>query len=124
MRIYVCHSRHFDYQIELYEPLLASKIASEHVLVFPHDKTPEHSAKEVIKGCQMLIAEVSLPGTGIGIMLGWANAFGIPVICVNRGGAVVSNSLKFVSNVYLEYTDSTDLVKQLESYLDSQKQKA
>lgn len=121
MRIYVCHSRHFDYEIELYQPLLESALAGEHVLVFPHDKTPEHSTKEIIKGCDMLIAEVSLPGTGLGIQLGWANSAGKPIVCVNRSGAVVSNSLKYVSDTYLEYTDSADLVKQIVSYLETKK---
>ena len=76
MKIYISHSTGFDYQKELYEPIKNSELYNSHEIIFPHDKSSEVSnSKEVIKGCDMVIAEVSYPSTGMGIELGWADGF-------------------------------------------------
>lgn len=38
--------------------------------------------KDIIKTCDLMIAEVSLPATGLGIELGWAKAFKVPILCM------------------------------------------
>jgi len=45
-----------------------------HEIILPHDKRNLIS-KDIIKKCNLFIAEVSFPSTGLGIELGWANIF-------------------------------------------------
>ncbi len=72
-----------------------------------------NNSMEVIKNSDLIIAEVSYPSTGMGIELGWANTFNKRVICVYKKDTKPSSSLKVVSNEFIEYTDSTDLVNKL-----------
>ena len=74
MKIYVAHSKKLDYKKELYEPLRNSSLNNEHEIILPHEKSDKpFSSKEFFKTCDVIIAEVSYSGTGLGIELGWAN---------------------------------------------------
>lgn len=118
MNIYVCHANSFDFKTELYEPLRASELNRSHTITLPHEKSgePFHS-KEYLGHCDLVIAEVSYPSTGQGIELGWADGYGVPIICVYKQGAKPSGSLKVVSNIFLEYSDAPDMIAQLVSNL-------
>jgi len=114
MKIYFCHSTGFDYKQELYDPIKGSGFYNEHQIVFPHGGLVEvFDTKEIIKGGDLIVAEVSLPSTGMGIELGWANDFGIPVVCIYKTGAKVSKSLNVISKRFIEYRDGDDLVNKL-----------
>ena len=114
MKIYVCHSKNFDYLNELYRPLKEAKLPVE--FIFPHE---ENSSTFNSKGlfekheCDYVLAEVSMPSTGQGIELGWADIFGIPIICFHKIGTTPADSLKVITDKIIEYGDSLDLVNKL-----------
>jgi len=118
MRIYVTHSKDFDFRKELYLPLRNSSLNSLHEIVLPHEKSDElFNSKDFIPTCDVVIAEVSLRSTGQGIELGWANAANIPVICMHKQGIKPAGSLKVVSNIFLEYKDAKEMIKKIEEVL-------
>jgi len=118
MKIYFCHSREFDYKNDLYKPVRESALNKQHEVIFPHeDDFSTINTKDVIKTCDVIFAEVSFPATGLGIELGWADIYSVPIVCFHKTGAKVSGSLKFITNNFIEYSDSNDLVNKIESFL-------
>lgn len=118
MNIYLAHSGHYDYTSELYTPLKSSWIAEKHQIFFPHDpKNNGTKSKDIIKASDLLIAEVSYPSTGEGIELGWADGYATPILCLYAAGSKISSSLQFITKNFIVYTDSTDMVRQLEEHL-------
>lgn len=123
MKIYVAHSRNFDFKNGLYKPIQESSLFKEHSFVFPHDKSSEpFSSKDFFqKDCDMVIAEVSYPSTGLGIELGWANAFNLPIICIYKKGSEVSNSVKAVTQNITEYSNEIDMLENISKSISSNK---
>ena len=113
MKIYVSHSKDFDFEKELYEPLRSSELAKKHEFFFPHDNGQRMNVRDILESCNLVLAEVSRPATGQGIELGWANAAKVPILCVSKMGVKTSGSLSFITNDFLSYADPEDLVKQL-----------
>lgn len=112
MKIYISHSSNYDYKNELYEPL--REALKDHEVFFPHDqKNQDMSAKDILKECSLLIAEVSLPSTGQGIELGLASCLNIPIICFYKTGSKPSSSLKFLTNKITEYQNTEELTKKI-----------
>lgn len=116
MKIYVGHSSEINFGEELYEPLRNSDLAEKHELVFPHEDSDElFDSRDFLENeCDLFIAEVSQPSTGLGIELGWADQFGVPIICLYRESSSPSSSLKAVTDDFREYSDSGELVKIVE----------
>ncbi len=112
MKIYVAHSRGFDFQNELYAPIKNSSLVGEHTFIFPHEDNAEpFSSKELFQnGCDLIIAEVSYPATGLGIELGWANILKVPVACIYKKDSKISGSLKVITDTFLEYSGTEDLI--------------
>jgi nucleoside 2-deoxyribosyltransferase len=122
MKIYVSHSRNYDYENELYLPLRNSELNSQHKFILPHENSTEpFSTKELFQshGCDLVIAEVSFPATGQGIELGWANLLGIPVICISKKDSKISGSLKVITDKFVEYENTNDLFEILSVQLAS-----
>ncbi len=118
MRIYVTHSKSFDFKKELYLPLRNSSLNSLHEIVLPHEKGDNiFDSKNLIPTCDIIIAEVSYRSTAQGIELGWANTAKVPIICVYKQKTTPSNSIKVVSNIFLEYKDSEEMIKKIEDAL-------
>ena len=115
MNAYVGHSNSFDFQADLYHPL---KTISGHIFYFPHEQGSkiQFNSKELFqsKKCDLFLAEVSYPSTGLGIEVGWANNAEIPIVCIFKTGSKISNSLKMVCQKFIEYQDSQDLIQKLE----------
>lgn len=114
MKIYVSHARNFDYLNELYKPLKEANLPVE--FIFPHEKGDgPFNSKLLLErhGCDYVLAEVSTPSIGQGIELGWADIFGIPIICFYKTGTTPAKSLKMVTEKIIEYGDSMDLVNKL-----------
>ena len=104
MNIYVAHSNKFDYIKKLYESVKNAKSLSIHNFFFSHDEVNKLvKTKEIIKNYDLVIAEVSLPATGLGIELGWADDSNTPILCIHEKGTKISLSLKFITNNFLEY---------------------
>jgi nucleoside 2-deoxyribosyltransferase len=107
VKIYFAHSTAFDYVGDLYMPIKNSKFASENELIFPHEDTTWNVSRETIRSSDMIVAEVSYASTGLGIELGWADAFGIPIICLFRQGTTPSGALMAICEKPIEYSPDT-----------------
>ena len=114
LNIYISHSKKFDYKNELYEPLLESKIGLNNNLILPHSKEYDGiDTKNILVKSDLLIAEVSISGTGIGLELGRAECNNIPIICLLKKGTRCNSSVKRNFSI-IEYTDSTDMINKIE----------
>jgi len=114
MKIYVSHAKSFDYVSELYEPLKDSKLPVE--FIFPHEEGSDpYDSKLLMErhGCDYVLAEVSLPATGQGIELGWADAYKMPIICFYKSGTTPAGSLKVITDRIIEYFDEKDFVNKV-----------
>lgn len=110
-KVYVSHSKNFNYKIQLYKPLKKLKGIE---FVFPHKGTRKiTSSKNTIKSCSAMIVEVSKPSYGVGIEIGWANSFGIPIIFIYKKGSKISSSLKIVSKKFIEYDKIENVLDKL-----------
>lgn len=122
MKIYIGHSQEFNFKEELYLPIRESQLNSEHEILLPHEIHQEGNdfiTKDIIKTCDVMVAEVSFPATGLGIEIGWANAFERPIICIHRKGSKISSSLKVVCKNFIEYTNKKDWIEKLDSALST-----
>ena len=120
MKIYVGHSSSFDFKQELYRPLRDSELDEKHEIVLPHEDSNElFDSKEFLRNeCDLFIAEVSRPSTGLGIELGWADEYDVPILCVHKSGSDVSSSLEAVTDDIEEYENSRDLVSIMEKHVE------
>ena len=113
-KIYISHSTSFDFKKELYEPIRKSYLDKEYNFVLPHEDSEKlFNSKEYLRSCDLVIAEVSYPSTGLGIELGWANLYKVPIVCIYKTGFKLSNSLKAVCNSFIEYTNSQDMISKI-----------
>ncbi len=117
MRIYLSHSRKFDFKKELYEPLENSGLNID--FIFPHKKSEtsfDTRSLFINDKPDLVLAEVSNPSLGVGIEIGWANDAEIKIVCIYKNGSKISESLKMVSKTFIEYLDSKDLIEKLKKY--------
>jgi nucleoside 2-deoxyribosyltransferase len=118
MKIFVTHSSSFDFEGELYAPLRGSALAGKHQFIFPHENGSEENTRDIIRGCDVVFAEVSYPSTGSGIELGWADSFQKPIVCVYKNGSTPSAALLGVVKALFPYSTAVDLLEKLESELE------
>lgn len=100
----------------MYRAIRSSAFFSKHTCILPYEKSaiPKES-KSIIKSCDLVVAEVSYPGTGLGIELGWAEGFGKRIICIYKYDYHIAESLKYVSEDYISYNDFHELLEKLET---------
>lgn len=103
MNISISHSTSFDFEKELYEPIQKSFRLKKHNFFFPEDRVK--NTRDVIKSCDIMIADVSYPSTGTGIEIGWASTVNKPIYCIYKQGTNYSFSLKFITQNFYEYTE-------------------
>jgi len=118
MKIFVAHSSNFDFKQELYNPLRESALNTQHEIFLPQENGREVVTKETIQNSDVVVAEVSYASTGQGIELGWADVFGIPIICIYKEGSKVSGSLQFITKKLIEYKDKEEMISKLSEVLD------
>lgn len=105
MKIYVGHSSDLDFRDELYRPLKKSSLYQDHEVVLPHEDPDQifDSRGFLSERCDLFIAEVSDPSTGLGIELGWADTYDVSVVAIHRKGSEISSSLKEVCDEIKAY---------------------
>jgi len=114
MLIQFGHSRDYDYEKELYEPIKKSHLLEEHEIILPHDNNSSWvNSKETLKNVDIFFAEVSSPTIWLWIELWFANIYWTKIICFYKKGTKISWSLKYVCNNFFEYTNSEDMIKQI-----------
>lgn len=119
MKIYIGHSTSFNFKEELYQPIRASQLNSGHEIIFPHENGDDFTTKDIIKICAVMVAEVSYPSTGLGIELGYADCFSVPIICLYKKGATTSSSLKTITSRFLEYSNKDEMIALLDKELEN-----
>ncbi len=118
MNIFVTHSSNFDFKNELYIPLRKSELNNLHTIFLPHEEeNDEVLTKDNIKKSDIVLAEVSFPSTGQGIELGWANTYQIPIICIYKRNSKISGSLNLLTDKFIIYDNSEDMINKLISSL-------
>lgn len=119
MRIYLAHSSAFNFREKLYEPIRGSELDKEHTFFLPQETGKEEVTRDLIKSCGLVIAEVSLPSTGEGIELGWADMYDVSIICIYEKGAHYSSSLNYVTQNFFEYESPEDMLSTLSAFLSN-----
>lgn len=117
MKIYISHSSKYDYINKIYKPIEESDLIELHTFFFPH-KSKEVNTKKIISNCDLVIAEVSLQTTGQGIELGWADYAKTPILCVYEKGMEISSSLKFITNQFIEYENTQDMIRKIRNFIN------
>lgn len=120
MIIYISHSSSFDYRTKLYMPIKEIFRTSSHSLIFPHEKNKKQYPSKMLfqkHKCDLIIGEVSYPSTGQGIELGWADAYQIPIIGINKIDHPISSSLSTVISELIQYHEVADIERILLSTL-------
>lgn len=121
MNIYFPHSKQLEYEA-FYTAIRESTLFSTHTCFLPYEKSeiPANS-KSIIKAADLIIAEVSYPGTGLGIELGWANSLHKRIVCIYKYDFHIAGSLKYVSKDFISYNSYIELIKKLEIYINIKK---
>ena len=122
MKIYVAHSRGYDYEKELYYPIRQMDNNNEIILPHENGKNEPHT-REFYKELNCIIAECSYPATGLGIELGWAYDDQKPIYCIYKKGSKVSGSLHALTNQFMEYSDSIDLINVVGRIISTEEEK-
>ena len=117
MKIYISHSRDFDYLNQLYKPIRESDLNSKYEFFLSHEDNRSINTKDIIKNSNFILAEVSYPSTGQGIELGWAEILNVPILCIYKEDAKISDSLKYITKDFISYTDKENLIIKLVEYL-------
>lgn len=118
--LYLGHAVRWNFQEHLYKPLRNSHFSEEFNLILPHEQSLEPSnTKSIIENCNVMLAEVSYPSTGLGIELGWAEVFDIPIIAFYQEGRSPTKTLKLVVHDVFEYDSMPDLIEKLSTRLRS-----
>lgn len=122
MKIYIGHSTSFDFKKELYEPLRNSELNKLHEITLPHENSDKQfNSKQYLKSCDLMIAEVSFPSTGLGIELGWANLYNTPIVCIYKEGTKPSVAVYAVTDKTIGYSDFKDLIDKITDLITSNK---
>ena len=116
MKIYISHSSKYDYTSKIYNPIKSSDLIQSNIFFLPHEDKALNT-KEIISNSDLVIAEVSLPATGQGIELGWADYAKIPIWCIYEKGTKISSSLKFITNNFIEYEDTNDMINKIRNFI-------
>lgn len=119
-KIYVCHSRKIDFEKELYLPLEKSLVSENFNLILPHKTKDFINSKFIFedKSCKYLLCVLSSPTMSMGIELGWADLLNVKIIFIYKKDDYVSKSWKTVSNIFIEYENSKDLIIKLEAFFN------
>lgn len=117
-KIYLAHSSKYDFQSELYQPIKQSALMDDYDFVFLLD-TPDFlpNTKELIKSYDAVVAEIGYPTTGAGIEIGWADAFGIPLIFIHKDDFKPAAYYYDMGENIISYVSSGDMIEKLQQVL-------
>ena len=117
MKIYVAHSRKFDYLNELYKPIRSN--INNHEIILPHESEVfEKHDREYYRNIDLFIADVSYPATGLGIELGFAYDDNKPIYCICKKGNKYCSSIKSITDKIYEYNDMDEMISIIKGLVD------
>jgi len=116
LNIYAAHSSNIDFE-KYYQVLKDSELHTEHNIIYPHDETEEQFDSYTFfhTDCDLIIAEVSAPSTGIGIELGWAYDADIPIIAIHSIDSKPTQAIFEVTKMVYEYDSDEELISTLKN---------
>ena len=117
MKIFVSHSTNYDFENELYAPIRESDLNSRNEIILPHENGQDVLTKDIVRNCDLVVAEVSHPSTGQGLELGWADMFKVPIVCMHKEGSEPSRSLHKITHDFITYKDKDDMTARLSKYI-------
>lgn len=118
MKIYIGHSKDFNFKEELYNPIINSKLNVENQFIFPHISDKTFNSKEVIEQSDLFIAEISRPSLGLGIEIGRAEMKNKRILCIYDEKFKEPSSLKYVNVDIFAYKDTEDMICKIEEYIE------
>lgn len=118
MKIYIVHSTKSNFREELYKPLQQSSLDNVHEIIYLFEETDNPgSTKELIRSCDLIIAEVSNNSLACGIEIGWANASDKPIIFIHKNNIEPSKFLPILSTKIISYSDAKELIHKLSEFI-------
>lgn len=115
MRIYIAHSREFDFKNELYVPIRTDEELKGYEIILPHEiSNGSSNTRDFYKNIDLIIAECSYPSTGLGIELGWAFDDNTTVYCIHKKGIKLSGSIYAITQNIFEYKDKNEMLEIIE----------
>ncbi len=111
MRIYIAHSRDYDYLNELYKPLREDIFFNEQELILPHEDSNYSHTRDFYNDIDLFIAECSYPSIGLGIELGYAYDDNKPIYCIHKKDKNISGSIYAVTNEVYSYSSTEEMVE-------------
>lgn len=88
-------------------------------IVLPHEEGVHHETKQEISSYDYMIAEVSCLSTGLGMELGYADMFDVPIIIAYKTDAEISPFVRNVAVHEIEYKNSDELLEKIKAFLDN-----
>lgn len=110
--VYVAHAKKFPFKKELYEPIRSSALNETYEFIFPHEESdaPFSSKDFFERECDVLVVEASYSATGLGIEVGWADAYDVPIIIMYKSKHRISGSLVSMSKNIFSYTSLDEMI--------------
>ena len=116
--VYVAHSKDFPFESDLYEPIRKSILSKQYHFIFPHEGGKLVNSKESITSCDIFLAELSIPGTGMGIEIGWADMLGKPILTFHQASKDPGRGISFVAKEVIPYQNVNDFIEKLTAALE------
>lgn len=111
MRIYIAHSKLMNYQEELYKPLRNDSFFDDYELILPHEFDANNlNDYAFYQSIDVFIADCSESSTGLGIELGLMYKTKTNIYCIHQVDKKLSNSLKFITDVFYPYKDIEEMI--------------
>ncbi len=115
MLIQFGHVKDYDYEKELYVSIRKSHVLQTHEIILPYSADGSSvNSKETLKKVDIFFAEVSYPSTWLWIELWFADMYWTKIVCFYKKWSKIAWSLKYVCDDFFEYTDSEDMIQQIE----------
>ena len=110
MRIYLAHSRDFDYQNELYLPRKNSEVFKQYDIILSHDGDNYKHDRDFYKRIDLVTAELSFPLTGLGIKLGFLYDDNKNIYCIHNSNVKISGSVNAITKNIYEYKNQENML--------------
>ena len=119
MKVFVAHASNFAFKEKLYAPIRASELNTKHEFWLPQETDEDWVTLDFMRSCDALVVDVSIPSTGAGIEMGWANALGIPILGIYEKGSKPSASAEYTTKMYREYTNPQEMLSVVTAFLST-----
>jgi hypothetical protein len=114
LKVYVATSPGVDFRTELYGPLRAGLGDMAELFCRNANAADPAFTRAWVQDADVLVVDISGASTEVGIELGWADAFGVPIVAIVRAGEKWSPAAARLStHGVLTYSEVDELVRYL-----------